>query len=334
MELRTIGYFVAVADAGSVSAATRLTHITQPSLSRQLRQLERELGLELFTRQDGRLTLTPAGRQFLPVARDLLSRADATRAAAARIRAGSLPTVTVAAPAVTLNDIVAPFFATFGPDDPMPRVLPLDASDEYGALDRGADLVIGTRPPSGTTARTPLASFPVNAYVRADHDWAGRREVTLAELVEHDLLVPTSESHARRAFDAAVETAGLPVRLTEFSSSQVAQAETPKPLNFSSLSSSSQRACAPVARMTASAVMRAPESSSATKGRVFRSSFVTVSMKMRVPMARAWSSIFTIRSGPWISVSPGQFSTSVVMVSWPPGCMPWISTGSSMARAA
>lgn len=224
MELRTIGYFVAVADAGSVSAATRLTHITQPSLSRQLRQLERELGLELFTRQDGRLTLTPAGRQFLPVARDLLSRADATRAAAARIRAGSLPTVTVAAPAVTLNDIVAPFFATFGPDDPMPRVLPLDASAEYGALDRGADLVIGTRPPSGTTARTPLASFPVNAYVRADHDWAGRREVTLAELVEHDLLVPTPESHARRAFDAAVETAGLPVRLTEFSSSQVAQA--------------------------------------------------------------------------------------------------------------
>lgn len=66
MELRTIGYFVAVADAGSVSAATRLTHITQPSLSRQLRQLERELGLELFTRQDGRLTLTPAGRQFCP----------------------------------------------------------------------------------------------------------------------------------------------------------------------------------------------------------------------------------------------------------------------------
>ena len=63
---------------------------------------------------------------------------------------------------------------------------------------------VGRRPAS-------LASFPVNAYVRADHDWAGRREVTLAELVEHDLLVPTSESHARRAFDAAVETAGLPV---------------------------------------------------------------------------------------------------------------------------
>ena len=83
MELRTIGYFVAVADAGSVSAATQITHVTQPSLSRQLRQLEKELGLELFTRRDGRLVLAPAGRQFLPAARELLVRAEATRAAAA-----------------------------------------------------------------------------------------------------------------------------------------------------------------------------------------------------------------------------------------------------------
>lgn len=224
MELRTINYFVAVADAGSVSAATGVTHITQPSLSRQLRQLEKELGLELFTRQDGRLTLTPAGRQFLPAARDLLARAEATRAAAAQIRAGSLPTLTVAAPGVTLNDVVAPFFATFGPDDPMPRVLALDAADEYGALDRGADLVVGTRPPPAALAGVRLAAFPVNAYVRADHEWAHRGEVTLADLVQHELLVPTAESHARRAFDAAVETDGVPVRLIEFSSSQVAQA--------------------------------------------------------------------------------------------------------------
>lgn len=224
MELRTIGYFVAVADAGSVSAAARVTHITQPSLSRQLRQLEKELGLELFTRQDGPLTLTPAGRQFLPAARDLLGRAEATRAAAAQIRGGSLPALTVAAPAVTLNDVVAPFFATFGTDDPMPRVLPMDSADEYGALERGADLVIGTRPPPGALAGVKVAAFPVNAYVRAEHEWAARREVPLVELVERELLVPTGESHARRAFDAAVETDGLSVRLIEFSSSQVAQA--------------------------------------------------------------------------------------------------------------
>ena len=58
-------------------------------------QLERELGLDLFTRRDGRLTLTPAGRQFLPTARELLNQAESTRAAAAQLRAGSLPTVSV-----------------------------------------------------------------------------------------------------------------------------------------------------------------------------------------------------------------------------------------------
>lgn len=224
MELRTIGYFVAVADAGSVSAATRLTHITQPSLSRQLRQLERELGLDLFTRRDGRLALTPAGRQFLPTARALLHQAEATRATAAQLRAGSLSTLTVAAPSVTLSDVVAPFFATFGPDDPMPRVLPLDAADEYAALDRGADLVVGTRPPPATLARMRVAALPVSAYVPVEHRLAGRARVGLAELADHDLLVPTPDSHARRALDAAVESGGLAVRLIEFSSSQVAQA--------------------------------------------------------------------------------------------------------------
>lgn len=225
MELRTIGYFVAVAEAGSVSAATAATHITQPSLSRQLRQLEKELGLELFTRRDGRLVLTSAGRQFLPSARDLLSRAEATRSAAAHIRAGGLPTLTVAAPPVTLNDVVAPFFATLGTEDPMPLVQSLDTADEYGALERGADLVIGTRPPPSGLGRTRVATLPVNAYVPNEHRWAAREQASLAELVEHELLVPSADSHARRALDAAIEAQSLPVpALVEFSSSHVAQA--------------------------------------------------------------------------------------------------------------
>ena len=52
------------------------------------------------------------------------------------------------------------------------------------------------------------------------------------------------------------------------------------------------------------------------------------------PVARACASIRVIRSGPITLSSPIQFSTSVVMVSWPPGWSPWISTGASIARAA
>ena len=55
MELRHVRYFLAVVDAGSVTAASPVVHVTQPSLSRQLRLFERGLGLTLFTRTGGRL---------------------------------------------------------------------------------------------------------------------------------------------------------------------------------------------------------------------------------------------------------------------------------------
>ena len=69
MELRHLRYLVAVADAGSVSAAAELVHVTQPNLSRQLRQLEDELGVPLFDRGAGRLTLSRTGRELLPAVR-------------------------------------------------------------------------------------------------------------------------------------------------------------------------------------------------------------------------------------------------------------------------
>ncbi|MFZ1412516.1 MAG: LysR family transcriptional regulator [Micropruina sp.] len=225
MELRTIRYFVAVADAGSVTAAARAVHVSQPSLSRQLHQLEKELGLELFTRRDGRLVLSPGGIQFLPAARDLVARADAAKDAAAGIRSGGLSTLTVAAPSVTLNDVLAPFFATFTADDPMPRVADYTARDEYGALERGADVVIGTRPPPERLASSAVAQLPIFAYVPSRHPLAARDRIALRELVTYDLLVLSTDFHNRRALDAAVDAERLPYRsLTEFSSSQVAQA--------------------------------------------------------------------------------------------------------------
>src|SRR5436190_1329727 len=60
-ELRLIRYFVTVADEGNVTKAARRLHIAQPSLSAALRQLETQLGVELFRRDGTRLALTPAG---------------------------------------------------------------------------------------------------------------------------------------------------------------------------------------------------------------------------------------------------------------------------------
>jgi LysR family transcriptional regulator, hca operon transcriptional activator len=86
MELRHLRYFVAVAEAGSLTiAAQRVLHTSQPSLGRQIRDLEGEVGTQLLTRRARGIELTPAGRAFLEHARSVLSQVEAATQAARRI---------------------------------------------------------------------------------------------------------------------------------------------------------------------------------------------------------------------------------------------------------
>jgi len=85
MELRHLRYFVAVAETGSLTvAAERRLHTSQPSLSRQIRDLEDEVGAELFNRSARGVELTAAGKAFLDHARLALSQVDAAIEAARR----------------------------------------------------------------------------------------------------------------------------------------------------------------------------------------------------------------------------------------------------------
>jgi LysR family transcriptional regulator, hca operon transcriptional activator len=85
MELRHLRYFVAVAEAGGLTvAAQRKLHTSQPSLSRQIRDLEDEVGAQLLTRRARGIELTPAGRAFLDHARLVLSQVEAAAEAARR----------------------------------------------------------------------------------------------------------------------------------------------------------------------------------------------------------------------------------------------------------
>lgn len=225
MELRTLRYFVEVAEHGSITAASSVVHVSQPSLSRQLRHLERDLGLTLFTRSPGSFVLSPGGRAFVPIARDLLAQADAVRSRARTIAAGTLTSLTVSAPEVTLTDILAPFCATLDVEDPMPHVLISRDDPEYTELDRGVDLVIGTRIAPPHLAARPLPLLGVFAYGPPGHTLELRSSVTVEELAEYPLLLPSTAFHARRALDAAMDRAQVACQsVTELSSSHVAQA--------------------------------------------------------------------------------------------------------------
>jgi LysR family transcriptional regulator, hca operon transcriptional activator len=86
MELRHLRYFVAVAEEGSLKvAALKKLHTTQPSLSRQIRDLEEEIGAKLLTRGSRGIDLTPAGQVFLDHARVVLSQVDVGIEAARRL---------------------------------------------------------------------------------------------------------------------------------------------------------------------------------------------------------------------------------------------------------
>jgi len=92
MELRHLRYFVSVAEAGNLTvAAKQKLHTTQPSLSRQIRDLEEEIGAQLLTRSARGIQLTPAGRAFLEHARLVLSQVEAASEAARRVAHPSKP---------------------------------------------------------------------------------------------------------------------------------------------------------------------------------------------------------------------------------------------------
>ncbi len=96
MELRHLRYFIAVAEAGSLTVAAEQTlHTSQPSLSRQIRDLESELGAQLLTRRARGIELTPAGRAFLDHARSVLSQVDAAAEAARRVAHPAKPCFTM-----------------------------------------------------------------------------------------------------------------------------------------------------------------------------------------------------------------------------------------------
>ena len=88
MDLRQLRYFVAVADADSMAVAARRLHVSQPTLSRQIRELERDLGIQLFDRIGRRIVLRLDGREMLARSRRMLAEAESLQERASALGGG------------------------------------------------------------------------------------------------------------------------------------------------------------------------------------------------------------------------------------------------------
>ncbi|OHV67044.1 LysR family transcriptional regulator [Pseudofrankia sp. BMG5.36] len=151
LDLRQVGYFVAVAEERSFTAAAARLLISQPSLSQQIRALERQVGTDLLERSSRGVRLTPAGRAFLDAARGLLADAGTavTRArAAAGLDGGILHVATLTSLATWVLPAAVVGFRERFADVPLritehPDRLGLE---EFMAEGR-ADVAVGARPP-------------------------------------------------------------------------------------------------------------------------------------------------------------------------------------------
>lgn len=210
MELRHLSYFVAITEAGSISRASEQLRIAQPSLSRQLRLLEAELGLALFDRIGKRLVLTAGGRAFLNIARDLVTRADQARSAARSMASGNARMLRVAAAPATISDIIAPFIVSQGPHGALSDVIDATPAQVYGELASGdADFALGTRPPPPDLASLVVGQAYLWAQCAPGHPMAQLERVRLDQLVQWPLITMTRDFWVRRLFDDAVAVSKL-----------------------------------------------------------------------------------------------------------------------------
>jgi len=188
VDLRKLRYFVAVAGHLHFGRAAQELYIAQPVLSRQIRALEDELGVQLFVRNRRSTELTPAGEQLLADARPLLSSAEALRRRVIRAARGG-DTFTVGfMPGVSVTAPVRALAARY-PELAI-QLVPTTWEDQIAVIHDGRVDVSAVRlpvDPAGLRLQ-PLYTEPRGVVVPADHRLAGKQSVQVADLVDDHLL--------------------------------------------------------------------------------------------------------------------------------------------------
>ena len=194
MELRHLRYFIGVAEEENVSRASLKLHVSQPALSRQVRDLEGELGFQLLERGAKSVRLTEAGRAFLIEARAVLQRADDAVQAARAIATGGRGDLHVGyAPSLTAR-ILPRTLRAFQAELPRVRVKLHDLSTEemLAGLREGELQIAFVVRLSAALLRglqfEELARDALRLAVAPQHRLAGRRTVTLAQVVQEPLI--------------------------------------------------------------------------------------------------------------------------------------------------
>jgi LysR family cyn operon transcriptional activator len=223
MELRHLRYLVALAEEASFTRAARKVHVTQSTLSHQIRQIEEEVGRPLFDRLGRRVVITEAGDELLHSATRALKEVDeavrrlksAPGPLTGQLRVGATHTFNIK----VVPECLAAFFAQHPSVSVVVREM--FATEVVELVESGElDLGITYEPHRGRHLEfEPLYVEEMILAVGSQHPWAARKRVRLVELHRQPVILPTARSSTRRIIQAALASVGAePVAVAELDS--------------------------------------------------------------------------------------------------------------------
>jgi DNA-binding transcriptional LysR family regulator len=194
MELRHLRYFLAVAEALNFTKAATQLRIAQPALSRQVQDLEDEIGVDLLRRSPRGVTLTAEGKLFLEEVRDILKRADESVEKVRSLARGEYGELHVGYAPSPSSEILPPALAAFQKAAPRVRVVLHDlASQELiaGLLDGTLELAVTveqTDEPTSGIEFEELCRYPFCLAMASSHPLARRKSISLEEVIAQPLI--------------------------------------------------------------------------------------------------------------------------------------------------
>jgi len=214
METRQLQHFLAIADAGTFTAAAEQLHISQPGLSASIRALERSLDTRLFVRTRKRAELTDAGRELYSGARRALATLDALKSQIRRgpgvtkstLRVGCIPSFA----GLDLAALISRFTAR-NPDVDVDMKVGMPVKHFADLADEVLELAFVTmplEPPEGIRL-TPLATYPMVLACPVGHRLSKQTSVELADLADEAFVDFDVDLAARQVSDRAFAAAGI-----------------------------------------------------------------------------------------------------------------------------
>ena len=216
MDLKHTRTFVTVAELGTVSKAALRLRIAQPALSRQINDLEQELGLKLFDRVGRRLRLTGEGEQLLSDCRALLNYASALGERAQLLRRGDTGVLKVAASSQNIESSPFGFLHRYAERYPNVQVKLFDAIGpellamlERGEIHVGQSSLHAIQPDDRRFGSQSLAPVEILAACHPSLTLGEGRTIDIGRLAPHPLILQDPGFVVRRVFDAACRLAGV-----------------------------------------------------------------------------------------------------------------------------